>query len=72
MDSLSNAIHSNEWKWIFFPSVPLFRANFVLVETIIQIKAKPYNLSPTIGNHFLRVIYIYIYIPAGESSFSAQ
>ena len=63
MDFLSNAIYSNEWKRIFFPSVPLFRANFVLVETIIQIKAKPCNLSPTIGNHFLRVLYIYIFLP---------
>ena len=33
----------------------------MLVETIIQIKVKPYNLSPTIGSHFLPVFYIYIY-----------
>ena len=45
----------------FFSSVLLFRANFVLLETIIQIKVKPFlsSLSPTIGNHFLRIFFIY-------------
>ena len=43
----------------------LFRANFVLVETIIQIKMNQFlteqsNLSPNIGNYFL-LVFIYIY-----------
>ena len=41
-DFLSNTIHSDEWKQIFFPSVFLFRVNFKLEETIIQIKVKPF------------------------------
>ena len=46
-----------------FSSAFLFKANFVIVETIIQMKMKPYNLSATIGNHFLSVFYIYIFLP---------
>ena len=51
---------STSANW-FFSSVLLFRANFVLLETIIQIKVKPFlsSLSPTIGNHFLRIFFIY-------------
>ena len=39
---------------------------FVLAETIIQIKVKPYSLSSTIGNHYFYAyipIYIHIFLP---------
>ena len=42
----------------FLSSGLLFRTNFVLAEAIIQIKIKLFlesNLSPIIGNHFLRL-----------------
>ena len=42
----------------FLSSGLLFRTNFVLGEAITQIKIKPFlesNLSPIIGNHFLRL-----------------
>ena len=43
-DFLWNFVHSDEWKWIFC-SVLLLRGNFVLMETIIQIKVKPFFLE---------------------------
>ena len=54
----------------FLLNVRLFRANFVLVQTI-QIKVKSFlqsNLSPTIESQFLGV---FLDVPAGESSFSS-
>ena len=67
----SRSSFSGQWKRIFyrilfistsgnvsFSSVLLFRADFVLVETIIQIKVQS-NLCPTIANHFL---FVFIYI----------
>ena len=49
----------------FFVYYSFYFCSFVLVETIIQIKVKPLqsNLSPTIKNHFLGVLYIYIFPP---------
>ena len=56
----------------FLSSVPLFRANFTLEETIIQIKVN------TVFNRVTSLLLLetifytfFIYIPAGESSFLA-
>ena len=73
-DFLSNAILSDERNKIFL---------LVLMETIIQIKVKPFPISyrvisllqlETIFYLFVYIyiyiyIYIYMYVPAGESSF---
>ena len=62
MDFLSNAIHSNVWKQTFF-LVILFRAIFVLVETIIQIKVEPFLIKKPVSYYWkpfsVRFLHIY-------------
>ena len=53
---LSNAVHSYKWKWIFWFSVLLFTAHFMLVETIIQIKI--FFLLKTIFYAFFLCIFL--------------
>ena len=62
-DFLLNDIHSDEWKRIFFPGVFLFRAHFVLVETIIQIKVNQFLVEQPFSYYWkpfsTRFLYIY-------------
>ena len=57
----------------FLSNVLLFRANFVLVETIIQIKVETisYRVISLLLLETIFYAFFYIHIPAGESSFSA-
>ena len=56
----------------FLSSVLLFSANFVLVKTLIQIKVKPFLIEQPLSNYWkLFSTRFFIYIPAGESNFSA-
>ena len=45
---------------------------FVLVETIIQIKMKPFFIKKPPSHYWKPFITVFLDIPAGESSFSAQ
>ena len=58
---------SGQWKWILCLVFVYSERTFLLVETIIQIKVKPFlqsNLSPTIGSHFLHVFQLFLRVKA--------
>ena len=55
--------YSCEWK-------QLFRARLCFYSELLFLLFES-NLSPTIGNIFYAFSYVYIYVPAGESSFLA-
>ena len=66
IDFLLNAIHSDELEWIF--CLMFFYSEQISCQwkPFNQVKVKPFfiqsNLSPNIGNRFLRV-FLYIFLP---------